>query len=504
MRSTRRRALAALSIPLIATVATLTACAPGGAEAEGETNSLTLGMTADLPGLSPEIQPSYQGWFADAVWDSLLICDEFGEPSAQLAEEWEYSEDLTSATLKLREGVTFSDGTEFDAADVEATLNTVGESNARFSDLTFESSDANTITITWPQPIPTLSLLLCEAQITSSEAIDGGELDNTPVGSGPYLYDADASTQGSSYSLTKNPDYWDSETYPYEKLVLKVFTDNTAGLNALKTGQIDGILADASTVEEAESSGKEVVTMRGVTTRLLITDHNGEKIPALGDVRVRQAMNMVFDRDAIAGDLYRGYADPAYQIFRPGSTAYLEDLTEDPYPFDVEAAQALMAEAGYADGFTLQIPFFEGQGHDLLFPYVTEQLGQLNITVEQVNLTGPDAITNLLSGEYPVPLWQLGNYGESLQDIKDYVLTDGIWNVSHQPDANVDALWQTILTGTEEERVAAQQEINQYVIDQAWFVPMAYPDGFYAYDPAVEIEKVSDFSALHPLLRDFQ
>lgn len=244
--------------------------------------------------------------------------------------------------------------------------------------------------------------------------------------------------------------------------------------------------------------------MRGVTTRLLITDHNGEKIPALGDVRVRQAMNMVFDRDAIAEDLYRGYADPAYQIFRVGSDAYLEDLTEDPYPYDVEAAKALMAEAGYADGFTLQIPFFEGQGHDLLFPYVTEQLGQLNITVEQVNLTGPDAITNLLSGEYPVPLWQLGNYGESLQDIKDYILVDGIWNVSHQPDATIDALWQKILTGTDEEKVAAQQEINQYVIDQAWFVPMAYPDGFYAFDPAISIEKVSDFSALHPLLRDFQ
>ena len=83
---------------------------------------------------------------------------------------------------------------------------------------------------------------------------------------------------------------------------------------------------------------------------------------------------MVFDRDAIAEDLYRGYADPAYQIFRVGSDAYLEDLTEDPYPYDVEAAKALMEEAGYADGFTLQIPFFEGQGHDLLFPYITEQL----------------------------------------------------------------------------------------------------------------------------------
>ena len=151
---------------------------------------------------------------------------------------------------------------------------------------------------------------MCEANITSSEAIEADKLDSEVVGSGPYIYDAGASTQGSSYTLTKNPDYWDSDTYPYDKLVLKVFTDTTAGLNALKTGQIDGILGDASTVEEAENSGMEAVTLRGVTTRLLITDHNGEKIPALGDVRVRQAMNMVFDRDAISEELYRGYRRP--------------------------------------------------------------------------------------------------------------------------------------------------------------------------------------------------
>lgn len=502
----RMRKFAAIPFVAAATALALTACAPAGGsgQAAGETDTLTLGMTADVPGLSLLIQPSYQGWFADAAWDSLLICDEFGKPSAQLATEWEYNEDQSAATLTLREGVKFSDGSDFDAEDVVATLTAVGEVNARFADLEFDVADPYNLTITFPQPIPTLDLIMCEANITSSEAIEADKLDSEVVGSGPYIYDAAASTQGSSYTLTKNPDYWDSETYPYDELVLKVFTDTTAGLNALKTGQIDGILGDASTIDEAKKSDLEAVTLRGNTTRLLITDHNGEKIPALGDVRVRQAMNMVFDRDAVAEDLYRGYADPAYQIFRVGSDAYLEDLTKDPYPYDVEAAKALMAEAGYADGFTLQIPFFEGQNHDLLFPYVTEQLAQLNITVEQVTLTGPDAITQLLSGEFPVPLWQLGNYGESLQDIKDYILVDGIWNVSHQPDETIDGLWQTILTSSGDERVAAQQEINQYVIDQAWFVPMAYPDGFYLYSPEISIPTMSDFSALHPLLRDFQ
>ncbi len=257
MRPVRRRKTAASALTAAVALAALSACAPAGqTNGGGDTDTLRLGMTADLPGLSPEIQPSYQGWFADAVWDSLLICDEFGNPSPQLATEWEYNDDQSAATLTLREGVKFSDGSDFDAEDVEATLSNTGKSNARFADLTFESPDPLTITVTFPQPIPTLDLIMCEAQMTSKEAIDGGQLDNTVVGSGPYIYDEAASTQGSSYSLTKNPDYWDSETYPYENLKLTVFTDSTAGVNALKTDQIDGILADAATVDEVKKSGK--------------------------------------------------------------------------------------------------------------------------------------------------------------------------------------------------------------------------------------------------------
>ena len=133
----RMRKFAAIPLAVAATALALTACAPAGGSGQstGEESTLTLGMTADMPGLSPLLQPSYQGWFADAAWDALLICDEFGKPSAQLATEWEYNEDQTAATLTLREGVKFSDGSDFDAEDVVATLTAVGEVNDRFADL---------------------------------------------------------------------------------------------------------------------------------------------------------------------------------------------------------------------------------------------------------------------------------------------------------------------------------------------------------------------------------
>jgi ABC-type transport system substrate-binding protein len=253
MRSTTRRTAASAAAVGLTAALMLTACAPGGGPgatggSEGKT-TLTLGMTADIPGLSVLIQPSYQGWFADAAWDTLLICDELGKPSAQLATEWEYNDDRSAVDLTLREGVKFSDGSDFDAEDVEAAYKAAGEVNARFADLTFDIEDATHMTITWPQPVPTLDLILCEANVSSAEAYEAGNLDTEVVGSGPYIYDASASTQGSSYTLTKNEDYWDAETYPYDKLVLKVFGDQTAGVNALKTKQIDGILASAATVD---------------------------------------------------------------------------------------------------------------------------------------------------------------------------------------------------------------------------------------------------------------
>lgn len=503
MRRTRRAQLAVTTAAAAALA--LTSCSNTSTEssAAGSKNTLTLGQTADLPGYSPAIQPSYQGWFADAIWDTPLICDELNNPSPEIAETFEISDDNRSATLQIRKGLTFSDGSEVDAEDIKASAELAAPVNGRFEGLKYDIADPQTITITWPEPQAVMVSRLCELQVTSSEAAEGDDIDKTVVGSGPYVLDETKTTRGSTYTLTKRDDYWDSDSYPFDNLVLKVLESETAGINALKTGQIDGVLSSSSTVDEVEASGLQTVVMRGNTTRLLITDHLGETIPALGDVRVRQAMNMVFDREAIASSLYRGRAEPASQIFREGTDAYIDGL-EDPYPYDVEKAKELMADAGYEDGFDLEIPSFKGVNLELLLPFVKEQLGQINIRVKEVPETGPDAIANILSGTYPVPLWQLGNYGDSKQDIVDYVLPTGIWNVSHQEDKTVAKLWDQVMTGSEEEQAQAQKDINQYVIDQAWFVPMAYPDGIYAFSKDISVPHVSDFSQLHPLLRDFK
>ncbi|MCL3777422.1 MULTISPECIES: ABC transporter substrate-binding protein [unclassified Actinomyces] len=493
---------------LLAVAATLSACTSAGTGGSGSTtkDTLTLGMTADIEGWDPTNQPGYQGWPGEAIWGALVYVNEVGEMEPGLAESWEVGDGNHSFTAHLRRGVTFSDGDVADADAVKANFELAAANEATssmYQGITFDIPDAHTITITWPEPQPLMADRVGRVKLTSPTLIASGNLNDKPVGFGPYLLDEAGTTRSSVYTFTKNPDHWDADRYPYTTLVCKVFDSETAALNALKTGQIDGTLVNAQSHDEVTGSGFEVAEMNGQTTRLLLTDHKGEIIPALGDVRVRRAINMVFDKQAMVDALYSGHGEVSHQIFRPGSAAYIDDLA-DPYPFDVETAKALMAEAGYADGFAIELPTMDGQNHDVLMPYVTQQLAELNITVTQVPLTGANAIGDLLSGTYPVVLWQLGNIGNSAQDIDIVVRHTGYWNLEHQPDDFVNDRWDVICTGTEEESAAAQKEINQYIIEQAWFAPMVNPTAFYAHTADVTITHVSDLEGLAPKLRDFQ
>jgi peptide/nickel transport system substrate-binding protein len=275
-------------------------------------------------------------------------------------------------------------------------------------------------------------------------------------------------------------------------------------MSALKTGQIDASLINVASLAEAEASNLDVIKFQGQTPRLIISDRLGKVEAALGDVRVRRAMNMVFDKQAMADRLYNGNATPTAQVFREGTDAFIDGL-QDPYPYDVEAAKALMAEAGYADGFELEFPTMAGQNFETLLPYVTQQLAEINIKVTEVPLSGSNAIGDLLSGKFPVVLWQLGNMGNSALQIYIESTPEGWWNLQHESHEFVDSRWEKIATATPEESRALQQEINQYQIDQAWFAPFVFTGTTYAYNAEkVSIPTQSDQEALTPKLRDFQ
>ncbi|GAA2974405.1 peptide/nickel transport system substrate-binding protein [Microbacterium terrae] len=504
-----RRAAGVVSVAIVGALA-LAGCSGGGSadpSASADKETLTLAMSQDIEGFDPRIQPAYQNWPADAVWDRLVKCDASAQLEEDIAESWEMLPDNTGITAHLRDGLTFSDGSVLDAEDIKAAYEYMGQPEssraADYEDLIITIDDPLTITLEWPEPQATVRTLICDIPVTSADYLASGEYLDEPLGSGPYVIDMDKTTVGSEYVYTKNADHWNADHYPYENLVVKVLEDESAMVSALKTGQVAGGLVTDQARAEAEASGLEIKDFQGQTVRILLTDHNGEVYPALADVRVRQAMNMVFDKEAIAESIYLGNAEPTAQYFRQGTEAYIEDL-EDPYPYDVEAAKALMAEAGYADGFDIELPSLDSNLAHIM-PYVIEQLGQINIRATEKVLTGATAIDDLLSGTYPVILFELGNLGDSTFQIYIEDYNEGWWNVSHQPDEFVDSSYEKLATASAEESATIQQEINQYTIDNAWQVPLVYKGTHFAYDAdLVSVPTDSDIEALAPKLRDFQ
>ncbi|TCC36397.1 ABC transporter substrate-binding protein [Kribbella speibonae] len=481
--------------------------AAAGASANGEKAQLTLAQTVDFYGWDPSNQPGYQGWAAEAVWDQLCKTDATGKAVPDIADTFETTNGNKTFKAHIRAGQTFTDGTPVDSAAVKASFEFAsknGGSQADYKGITIDTPDASNISITWPDPQgPVMDNKACAPKIVPAASVAAKKFDN-PIGSGPYVLDTAASTTGSVYTFTKNEKHWNAKNYPYKKLVIKVITSDTAAVSALKTGQIDAVLVPQASLNEVQASGQKVIKFQGQTTRLLLTDHLGKVLKPIGNLKVRQAINMVFDKEAMAKSLYQGNAEPTPQVFRKGTDAYIENM-QDPYPYDVDKAKALMTEAGYGGGFTMELPTMTGQNFETLMPYVTQQLAKINIKVKQVPLTGANAISDLLSGKYPVVLWQLGNLGNSALQIYVESTPKGWWNLEHQPDPTVDRLWTRITTAEPEESAKLQQQINQYQVDQAWFAPMVYNGTNYVYNPAkVAIPTESDQEALVPKLRDFK
>lgn len=507
-----RGAGAAAVLATVAAVA-LAGCAtqePEAAPAQGGERTLTLGVSGEPQSFDPALQQSGgdQRWRWQATFDTLLHCKEDGTVVPQAAESYELSKDAKTLTMRLREGMTFSDGSPVDSAAAKATIEHMkeggGSDAGRVADVEVETPDDLTVVLKAPRPTGQLPTFMCLAPgaIAQPEQIDSGAVASLPVSSGPYVLDAAGSTSGSVYRFEKRDDYWDADSYAYDVVEFVTMPEATARLNALMSGEIDGAVIDHDQGAEARSAGLHVLSSPGTWTGLYINDRAGETVPALGDVRVRRAMNMVFDRTAIADHLLSGEAVPTAQIFNPGAAAF-DPALDARYPYDVAAARRLMKEAGYEDGFEIEVPSESG-GSAVYNPLVTQQLGLLNIRVKEVPLTGPTAISDILGGRFPVMYARMSTSASSLFSIVEALEPGSIWNVMQTEDPKLQKLLDEAQVARGEHGDEVFREINEYVVDQAWFVPWIAENTFFAVSDASMVPEMTDPFRFNPYLRDFK
>lgn len=300
------------------------------------------------------------------VFDGLIHYGPGGTLEPGLATAWSVAEDGKSITFDLREGVTFSDGTPFDAEVAKWNLERwmgvddfswIGISDA-YEGIEVHSPSQITVNLSRPVPAALLELTIVRPVRFLSPAAAAGQ----PIGTGPWIVESYSSSET---ILTRNDAYW-GERPAFSRLELKVVPDELARANALRAGELDVIGGDwvaplsPRRAKALEGAGMTIVAEPGTATTIL---GYSPKSPMMADEGVREAIFIGIDRAAVAQVLFEGYADPTIDIFP--TTVPTAGIRHQVPARDLAAAQAALEGAGWnrngsgwsKDGQALEIDF---------------------------------------------------------------------------------------------------------------------------------------------------
>jgi len=427
--------------------------------------------------------------FHQAVYDTLILRAADGKLAPMLATKWAYNADNTVLTLSLRTDVTFSDGTKFDAAAAKANLDHFKEVKgtdayqvASLKSVAVVDPATVAITLTSPDPAFTYYLTQAAGLVASPKAIGTDGIKTDPDGSGPYVLDTKNTVKGSQYVFTKRDGYWNKDLQKFDKITIKYLVDLTARTNALVSGQIDAALLDPKTGKQADAAGMKLSTSQVDWQGLLLFDRDGKINPELANVKVRQAINYAFDRKTILDQQLLGQGTVTSQVFGPDSGAYIKDL-DSKYSYDPAKAKSLLAEAGFASGFTLKLPSFTG--YEALIAIITQQLGDIGIKVEAVPEPAPNLIADLASGKFAAAPFQLYQ-GEPWVAINQMISTSALYNPFKNTTPELQTKVDAVHNGGANSAELAK-DVNTYITDNAWFAPLYRLNQMYYTSKAVTV-----------------
>ena len=331
----------------------------------GPAGTLRIADFSDVTTFDPALAQITQAAYLFPVYDTLLRQDSAGDPIAHLATAWT-EVDQTTLRFTLRDDVVFHDGASFDASVVKLNLDRAKAADANPNAATFAAMtdvviiDSTTVEVHFSAPNPTflLDMSLVPGMMVSPLAInDGVDLTRDPRGSGGWMWNRSASTDGVRQTYDLNPRYWASDLQGVERFEINVVTDNQARLNALKTGQIDIVNAALpGDVEEAADQGLAVLRADLDVHFFLITDRAGELAAPLVDHRVRQAIGHAIDREGYVDTVLNGVGTASGGLVPPALTEWYDPSLTDVPSYDPDLARQLLDDAGYPDGFELTLP----------------------------------------------------------------------------------------------------------------------------------------------------
>ncbi|QTX05636.1 ABC transporter substrate-binding protein [Agromyces archimandritae] len=470
----------------------------GGDADRGDT--LTIGLAAAPTSLNPADMNQSANQFAMPAYDSLIFEESSGELVPGLATEWGYTDDENRVfELKIRDGVTFSDGEELTAEAVAEFFDffTAGSSNMAnlISGGTYEAIDDETVRMSWDTPHPLVPQSLTQrflgGMVVSPKAMeDPDTLSTSTAGTGPYTLVPDETITGNSYVYEARDDYWSPDNQLWDRIVIKVIETTDQRVNGLKAGELDLVAGDLTTAESAEAAGFTVGYAPFVFVGLSLLDRDGTLGTPLADVRVRQAINYALDRDTVAEALLGTYGEPTEQTVTSAESGYVEELAGH-YAYDPEQAKRLLAEAGYPDGFSLPVVAVNNPTQGALAQVITEQLSKVGIAIDLVAEQSDGYFQKMSGGEYPAavigygsqPMWMeyQGLYGP-----------DAAFNgLKAQRDELDELFTKAAAAGDPAEQRELNEQTERYLVEEAWFAPLALMPNFWYSADTIQAPEVT-------------
>jgi peptide/nickel transport system substrate-binding protein len=484
-----RRILAAIGAVLIC-VAAATGCA--GSSGAGDSGSPGSGGTLTLGGLFGAV--NFDPWespnganaslqIMGAVYDSLTLLKGTNTVVPGLATNWTFTTP-TTMDITLRSVVKFSDGTPVDAAAVKANfdyakkVSDAGQLNAVLAGVTTTVVSPTQLKLTLSAPNPDLPFDFATSvgYIANPKALaDPKNLETTPDGSGPYSLSASGTISQQQYTFVRRAGYWNAASYPYEKVVFKIFNSTQALDDALRSGQVNGTSGSASLLAADKAAGASVETgpSDGIAG-LWLNDRAGKLVPALGNVLVRQALNYAIDRTAIMKAADNGYGQPGSLVVTPGQPGYGAALNQT-YSYDPAKAKQLLTQAGYPNGFTL--PVLSTEAGDVVVQAIAGYLQVIGVKLE-ISDHNTDFVQQALSGKWPAMVFSWGIVPVA-QSLASLLSPAGIGNPLHSSDPQITADLEQALSTTGPTQTAALQKLVARVNQQAWFVLIGYGSSLY-------------------------
>lgn len=444
-----------------------TAASEPAAAVNGSDQELVFVNYRDIRDLNPHL---YAGeMYAQSIlYDTLVSITEDGYEGC-LAESWTISEDGKIYTFKIRDGVTFSDGTVCDANAILANFNAIIENKDRHTWLEMmnllvgvSAPDDHTFVIELSEAYyPMLTELGCIrpfAMISPNCMTNGSTKDGVSgyIGTGPYVLTDFETDQYAVFE--RNENYW-GEKPEIERITVKVIPDNQTRIMALESGEIDLIfgknMLDADAISQYVDSDKfEVALSDPTSTRHIVLNTTNE---ILSDTAVRQALQHATNRTAISEGIFYGLEQPADTLYE--ATVPYCDVELTPYEYSTETASSMLDEAGWIMGSS---GIREKGGKKL----------ELDLLYNSDSVT-EKTISEYLQSEYLKLGISLNIHGEEEQSYRDNMKAGNFdmvfnicWGMPYDPQSSLAAMRAPVYGDfAAQQGLADKKEIDQAITD---------------------------------------